>query len=113
MTWTISTFAFYIINFFVASEEEGGFDAGARASTQCEGLSAEYIQNLIFNTVEACELAAERYIVYEMVLITVPCVLASFYFSTILYHYWSNANVNVDDDYKQLEDDENRNSLNA
>ena len=90
-TWMLSTFAFYIINFFVASEAEGGFDADARATRQCEGLSDEYIQNLLFNTVDACKLASERYIVYEMAAITIPCVIFSAYCSAVLYAHWRNA----------------------
>merc|ERR1712151_878555 len=89
-TYTISAFAFYIINFFVASEAEGGIDPAARAERQCEGLGDEYIQNLLFNTVDACKLASEQYIWYEVVAITVPCVIFTIYFSMVLFAHWRN-----------------------
>ena len=98
-TWMLSTFAFYIINFFVASEAEGGFDAEARATRQCEGLSDEYIQNLLFNTVDACKLASERYIVYEMAAITIPMVLFSIYLSFVLHAHWRNA---IEDEFEKI-----------
>ena len=89
-TYTISALSFYIINFFVASEEEGGIDPAARAERQCEGLGDEYIQNLLFNTVDACKLASEQYIWYEVVAITVPCVIFTIYFSMVLFAHWRN-----------------------
>ena len=80
-TWTIATFGFLFINIFVAAAEEGGYDAAARAENQCRGMEDEYISNFFFGTMDACKLAAERYIIYELAALLVPTVIISFYWS--------------------------------
>ena len=87
--WNISMFGFLFINIFVAAAEEGGYDAEARAENQCRGMEDEYLSNFFFGTFDACKLAAERYIVYELVAVLVPSILLSIYWSYVLYRYWS------------------------
>ena len=90
-TFLISGFSYYIISLFIATEEEGGFDAQARAEDQCAGLADEWLSNYLFNTVDACELASERYIVYEMVGIMIPVILVTIYCCMVLFAHWQNA----------------------
>ena len=89
VAWNISTFGFLIINIFIAAAEEGGYDAEHRAENQCRGMEDEYISNFFFGTFDACKLAAERYIVYELVAILVPSITLAIYWSYVLYRYWA------------------------